>query len=88
MTHSLATQIALELERRIVAGLYPQGTFLEDEMTLAEKYRGSRSAIRDTVKILVGKGLLEVRREIGTKVRNRRMASVSTSKSKILDAAV
>ena len=88
MTHSLATQIALELEHRIVAGLYPQGTCLEDEMTLAEKYRVSRTAIRDTVKILVGKGLLEVRREIGAKVRNRRMASVSTSKSKILDAAV
>jgi len=55
-------------------------------MTLAEKYRVSRSAIREAVKILVGKGLPAVRREIGTKVRNRRMASVSTSKSKILDA--
>ena len=31
----------------------------------------SRSVIRDAVKILVGKGLLEVRRGIGTKVRNR-----------------
>jgi DNA-binding FadR family transcriptional regulator len=40
-------------------------------MTLAEKYRVSRSVIRDAVKILVGKGLLEVRRGIGTKVRNR-----------------
>ena len=40
-------------------------------MTLAEKYRVSRYVIRDAVKILVGKGLLEVRRGIGTKVRNR-----------------
>ena len=71
LTHSLATQISRELGRRIVAGLYPQGTCLEDEMTLAEKYRVSRSVIRDAVKILVGKGLLEVRRGIGTKVRNR-----------------
>ena len=71
LTHSLATQIARELGRRIVAGLYPQGTCLEDEMTLAEKYRVSRSVIRDAVKILVGKGLLEARRGIGTKVRNR-----------------
>ena len=47
LTHSLATQIARELGRRIVAGLYPQGTCLEDEMTLAEKYRVSRSVIRD-----------------------------------------
>lgn len=71
LTHSLATQIARELGRRIVAEAYRPGDLLEDEGSLAEKYQVSRSVIRDAVKILVGKGLLEVRRGIGTRVRAR-----------------
>ena len=71
LTRSLATQIVQELGRRIVSGAYRQGELLEDEGTLAERCRVSRTAIRDAVKILVGKGLLEVRRGIGTRVRPR-----------------
>ena len=71
LTRSLATQIVQELGRRIVAGAYGQGDLLEDEGTLAARYQVSRSVIRDAVKILVGKGLLEVRRGIGTRVRSR-----------------
>jgi DNA-binding FadR family transcriptional regulator len=71
LTRSLATQIVQELGRRIVAGAYGQGDLLEDEGTLATRYQVSRSVIRDAVKILVGKGLLEVRRGIGTRVRPR-----------------
>lgn len=71
LTRSLATQIVQELGRRIVAGAYGQGDLLEDEGTLAAHYQVSRSVIRDAVKILVGKGLLEVRRGIGTRVRSR-----------------
>ncbi len=71
LTRSLATQIAQELGRRVVAGTYGQGNLLEDEGTLATRYRVSRTVIRDAVKILVGKGLLEVRRGIGTRVRPR-----------------
>ena len=71
LTRSLATQIVQELGRRIVAGAYGQGDLLEDEGTLAARYQVSRTVIRDAVKILVGKGLLEVRRGIGTRVRPR-----------------
>ena len=71
LTRSLATQIVQELGRRIVAGAYGQGDLLEDEGALAARYQVSRSVIRDAVKILVGKGLLEVRRGIGTRVRSR-----------------
>lgn len=71
LTRSLATQIVQELGRRIVAGAHGQGDLLEDEGTLAARYQVSRSVIRDAVKILVGKGLLEVRRGIGTRVRSR-----------------
>ena len=71
LTRSLATQIVQELGRRIVSGAYGQGDLLEDEGTLASRYQVSRTVIRDAVKILVGKGLLEVRRGIGTRVRPR-----------------
>lgn len=71
LTHSLSTQIARELGRRIVAKNYAPGDLIEDENALSAKYNVSRSVIRDAVKILVGKGLLEVRRGIGTRVRAR-----------------
>ena len=68
---SLATQIAREIGRRVVARSYEVGGLLEEEGALAARYQVSRSVIRDAVKILVGKGLLEVRRGIGTRVRER-----------------
>jgi DNA-binding FadR family transcriptional regulator len=68
---SLSSQVARELGRRIVTGSYAPGDFLEDEAALAARYQVSRSVVRDAVKILVGKGLLEVRRGIGTRVRPR-----------------
>ena len=71
LTHSLSTQLARELGRKIVAGKYPQNELIEDEGALADKNHVSRTVIRDAVKILVGKGLLEVRRGIGTRVRPR-----------------
>jgi DNA-binding FadR family transcriptional regulator len=40
-------------------------------MCIRDSYQVSRSVVRDAVKILVGKGLLEVRRGIGTRVRPR-----------------
>ena len=68
---SLSAQLAREIGRRIVSGAYPPGDFLEDETKLAERFRVSRSVVRDAVKTLVGKGLVEVRRGIGTRVRSR-----------------
>ena len=59
LTHSLADSA------------YGPGALIEDETSLAEKYQVSRSVVRDAVKILVGKNLLEVRRGIGTRVRGR-----------------
>lgn len=71
MTPSMPVQVAKELGRRIVAGTYQAGVLLDEENALAERYQVSRVVIRDAVKILVGKGLLDVRRGIGTRVRSR-----------------
>lgn len=70
-TPSLATDMARDLGRLIVSGGYRQGALIEDEGALASRFYVSRSVVRDAVKILVGKGLLEVRRGIGTRVRPR-----------------
>lgn len=71
ITPSMPQQLARELGRRIVAGSIETGTMLDDENALAERYEVSRVVVRDAVKILVGKGLLDVRRGIGTRVRPR-----------------
>jgi len=71
LTPSLSSQVVRELGRRIVAGFYQPGDLIEDEGALAERYRVSRSVIRDAVKVLVGKGLVEARRGIGTRIRPR-----------------
>lgn len=68
---SLSSQVAREIGRRIVSGNYLPGELIEDESALALRYQVSRSVVRDAVKILAGKGLLEVRRGIGTRVRPR-----------------
>lgn len=68
---NLATQIAGDLGRLIVGAHYAPGGMLEDEANLAKRYQVSRSVIRDAIKILVGKGLLEVRRGAGTRVKPR-----------------
>ncbi|NHN39797.1 FadR family transcriptional regulator [Pseudomaricurvus alcaniphilus] len=71
MSPSLSVQVAREMGRRIVSGSYEADSLIDDENALAERYQVSRVVVRDAVKILVGKGLLDVRRGIGTRVRPR-----------------
>ncbi len=68
---SLSAHVAREIGKRIVSAAYETGDLVEDESSLALHYQVSRSVIRDAVKMLVGKGLLEARRGIGTRVRSR-----------------
>lgn len=67
----LATQVSRELGRRIVGGHYREDELIEDETKLSSRFGVSKSVIREAVKLLVGKGLLEVRRGSGTRVRRR-----------------
>lgn len=68
---SLPAQMAREMGRRIVAGTFQPGELIEDEKSLADRYAVSRVVVREAVKILVEKGMLSVRRGIGTHVRTR-----------------
>ncbi|WP_420550734.1 FadR/GntR family transcriptional regulator [Litorivicinus lipolyticus] len=68
---SFSSQIAREIGRDIVSAVLAEGSVMPDEGALAAQYDVSRTVIRDAVKLLSTKGLLDVRRGNGTHVRAR-----------------
>ncbi|MBB3610306.1 FadR/GntR family transcriptional regulator [Rhizobium sp. BK602] len=60
-----------ELGRRIVGGTYPVGTTLPNEPELVEQFGISRTVIREAMKCLAGKGLVEIKTRVGTRVKER-----------------
>lgn len=65
---SLASALAAELVGRIVRGQYAPGTSLPPEPALCEAFSVSRTVVREAVKMLQEKGLVQVRRGFGTVV--------------------
>jgi DNA-binding FadR family transcriptional regulator len=63
---NLARAITAELVERIVLGTYPPGSPLPPEPALGEAFGVSRTVIREAVKILQEKGLVQVRQGAGT----------------------
>src|ERR1700754_3825717 len=60
-----------ELGRRIVGGDYPVGATLPNEPELVEQFSISRTVVREAMKCLAGKGLVEIKTRVGTRVRER-----------------
>lgn len=56
------------LGKMIVSGEFPQGSRLPTEADLGEQMSVSRTAIRESVRTLAGKGLVESRPRVGTTV--------------------
>ena len=67
-TNSAHGQVVQTLGRRIVAGEWPPGTVLPTEDRLCDEFGVGRSALREGVKVLAGKGLLQTRTSAGTSV--------------------
>lgn len=65
---SLHVQVAREIARSIISGELEQGSLIPGEMALCEQFNVSRTALREAVKLLTSKGLLESRQKIGTRV--------------------
>ncbi|MER5267065.1 FCD domain-containing protein [Actinosynnema sp. NPDC002837] len=65
---NLAKAVTAELVGRIVRGVHPPGTPLPPEPALGETFAVSRTVIREAVKILQEKGLVQVRQGAGTTV--------------------
>lgn len=65
---NLASALAAELVERIVGGVHPPGTPLPPEPALCEAFSVSRTVVREAVKMLQEKGLVQVRQGAGTLV--------------------
>jgi DNA-binding FadR family transcriptional regulator len=65
---NLARAVTAELVQRIVLGVHPAGTALPPEPALCEAFSVSRTVIREAVKVLQEKGLVQVRQGAGTMV--------------------
>jgi DNA-binding FadR family transcriptional regulator len=63
---NLAQALAAELVERIVQGRHPSGGPLPPEPALCEAYGVSRTVVREAVKVLQEKGLVQVRQGAGT----------------------
>jgi DNA-binding FadR family transcriptional regulator len=66
---NLHGHVVRELGRRIVTGELRPGEVLPREDVLAESMDVSRTALREALKVLSAKGLIEARPKIGTRVR-------------------
>jgi GntR family transcriptional regulator, galactonate operon transcriptional repressor len=53
----------------IIKGRYPAGSLLPREPELIAKFDVSRTALREALKVLAAKGLVETRQRVGTRVR-------------------
>lgn len=68
---SLHGQVAHEIGARIVRGELAPGKTLPSEAELSVELSVSRTALREAIKLLSAKGLLESRPKTGTRVRQR-----------------
>jgi len=68
---SHTVRVMREIGMAIVAGRYRQGAILPGDAELMAKFGVSRTVLREAMKTLDGKGLLQSRARIGTRVRDR-----------------
>lgn len=66
---SLSDQVAGVLAERVLAGTWPAGHRIPSEPELSETFGVSRTVVRDAVRTLAARGLVEVRQGTGTLVR-------------------
>ncbi|HCJ33645.1 MAG TPA: FadR family transcriptional regulator, partial [Ktedonobacter sp.] len=59
-------QVANQIEKRILSGELRSGDRLPTERDLAEQFHASRTAVREAMKILAQKGLVDMRPGRGT----------------------
>ncbi|SFR52561.1 DNA-binding transcriptional regulator, FadR family [Yoonia tamlensis] len=70
LRRNLSEQVAEQIGTRILGGHYRPGDTLPEESQLCSEFGVSRTVIREAVRMLVSKGMLEVRPRIGTRVLN------------------
>lgn len=68
---SLHGQVAHEIGARIIRGELAPGNTLPNETDLSQELKVSRTALREAIKLLAAKGLVESRPKTGTRIRPR-----------------
>lgn len=68
---SLHGQVAHEIGARIIRGELAPGETLPNETVLSQELKVSRTALREAIKLLAAKGLVESRPKTGTRIRPR-----------------
>jgi DNA-binding FadR family transcriptional regulator len=61
-------QVVDELGRAIITGEFPVGTTLPGDQELAQRFKVSRTVLREAMKTLAAKGMIVPRARIGTRV--------------------
>lgn len=64
--NSISNKVALEVKKMIIDGKLKAGEQIPSEFELASLFDISRNAVREAIKILVSKNILEIRRGKGT----------------------
>ncbi len=78
MAEPMYRQIARDLRQQIESGALPPGEKLPTEQQLSEKYDASRNTIRDAIKWLTSRTLVETRPGQGTFVAKRPTPFITT----------
>lgn len=69
VTSFVRARVLATLGGRIVSGHYPVSTNLPTEAQLCDEFGVSRTALREAIKMLTAKGLVESRQRAGTRVQ-------------------
>ena len=67
----LQGRVIMQIGRAIVSGRFQPGDLLPREAELLAEFGGSRPSLREALKVLAAKGLIEMRQKVGTRVRAR-----------------
>lgn len=70
-SRSQTARVIQELGRSIVSGASPEGSLLPGDGELMARFGVSRTVLREALKTLSGKGLVQAKARIGTRVRPR-----------------
>jgi len=70
-SQSHTARVVEDLGRAIVSSRQPEGSLLPGDSELMERYAVSRTVLREAIKTLSAKGLLQAKARIGTRVRTR-----------------
>ncbi len=70
-SRSHTSRVVGALGLSIVSGAQPEGSLLPGDVELLDRFKVSRTVIREALKTLAAKGMLQARARVGTRVRPR-----------------